>query len=831
MIVLVDGIKVASLTMSNSGLLSPVLSTTQTATGYLEGSTIDYDVQLDFSSSSSLGSQYGLTSRPFCINHTTTPGSHSLSFVLCDLQDAFLDSAVFINNVGAVPGSLSATSPSSLLETSTTSHDPSSSVVDSSQVGSSVQTAINTHSTSKSNLAPILSSTVGIPALSLTLAPPTSSRGARPSSSSSSSISIVTRTILTTNINTVTSCAASISSCPGRDQSSTAKTAVTVPLSQALSILSSSFVSNPSSLLSSSPTNSATLASSLYFLSTSPSAVTASTSQSPAISQASPSLFSSETGSIPSTSFALSISSSQVQKTSNGLVSQTSETTADLPVAPTSSERLTNATPSSSLSEPTSKAEVHSSSSGEALMPSIPSSDGLPASASSAVSRIVLASTSSGTILSSTASGSGTTWKLASSSESLPTLSGSTPRTTTSFVANSITSIPYLTTSLDFSSLFSFSFPSATKGSSPSSPGLTALSPPPRSPSYPTPITSSSTPPISTLRPAGTLLTPSAPEEGNSSISDVIVSRPPTLSSAAVPPTADTQPSGSATPERTQLQPQPHSTPTTPTTPLGDADVVTSTFFSTTYLAEYTTITVAEVHTPAPPRVLSTKTVTVCPACTGPDNASMHEPSALAGIRTPYYAPHATAEVVASGVAAPSAPAPAETPATATPATDAQILRESTSSLGDNSGPAAAADATAEPSADTRLPSGLTAGKSASLLRVSDSLPFALSSATGSTSHGPTATVDIKGNASGTSSADSPPMTGARSSAQTTSGSSVSSLDLASFSSSAPPLANATTSVYYGISSGISASAHCPSTLLSAVNVVAIVLCATWSYL
>ncbi|KAJ4418522.1 hypothetical protein N0V82_005502 [Gnomoniopsis sp. IMI 355080] len=300
-----------------------------------------------------------------------------------------------------------------------------------------------------------------------------------------------------------------------------------------------------------------------------------------------------------------------------------------------------------------------------------------------------------------------------------------------------------------------------------SSSGLSSLSPPP--PTLPAPITSSS-PPISNSEPAATPLSTINSEADNS------IPTVPTPSSSSLLPNSVAPPATDAPSSAT----------------------LNSTLFSTLFIAEYTTITVAKVYTPYPPRVLSTKTVTVCPACTGTDgNASMHEPSALAGIKTPYYAPHAPTSTDDGASAEPDVPttatpaAPAETqPADATP-TEAQILRESTSKKTTDS-------SATEPPADSLATS---------------------SSAAASTSDSPPSTADNK-----------PPIGGAGPpiQSQTASASFMSSPDVSSFAT-ATPLTNPTTSIIE-VSSGKSALACCSWTLFSGVYTFG-ALFAIWSYL
>lgn len=251
MVVLVDSIQIASLTMPNSRTLSPMVSTTQTNTGYLMGSTIDYDNNLDLSSSSNLVSQYSFTSRPLYINHSIAPGSHTLSFILCDLEDALLDSAVFINNVGAIPGSNSTTPSFTSSAASVSSIRYPSSVASNSPSSTGIQSTRRTlNSTSGPSL--VSPSTFSIQASSTTRKLLTSSMKNSISSSPSSSIKVVTRTVLTTTTNTVISCAASITNCPGRDRPQTSLTLESISPPQASSFPNTSSFSDRPSLLKSS---------------------------------------------------------------------------------------------------------------------------------------------------------------------------------------------------------------------------------------------------------------------------------------------------------------------------------------------------------------------------------------------------------------------------------------------------------------------------------------------------------------------------------------------------------------------------------------------------
>lgn len=111
MVLLIDGVRVANLTMS-SNVLKPAVLATQADFGYLTRPTVNYDDQLNFSSSYT--SEYQFTSAPFYINYTgISAGPHIVTFAICDLQDALLDSAIFINNVDGIPAS-SSRSPSGI---------------------------------------------------------------------------------------------------------------------------------------------------------------------------------------------------------------------------------------------------------------------------------------------------------------------------------------------------------------------------------------------------------------------------------------------------------------------------------------------------------------------------------------------------------------------------------------------------------------------------------------------------------------------------------------------------------------------------------------------
>lgn len=90
--------------------------TLQTEFGYLQGPAIDYE----------------FTSYPIYVNYTgLKPGAHNITFKVCDLDDALLDTALFINNVnGILECLLTTSSPTRISSGSLKNHYPFSACYD-----------------------------------------------------------------------------------------------------------------------------------------------------------------------------------------------------------------------------------------------------------------------------------------------------------------------------------------------------------------------------------------------------------------------------------------------------------------------------------------------------------------------------------------------------------------------------------------------------------------------------------------------------------------------------------------------------------------------------